>query len=153
MAIWRIFKVSRKTFVDPGSWVGSDSIKEQNQTIWSILKDIFVSPEAPVKKETFEEAAKRLELTEEDIKQARANYYFYAILFAVLGAATALFSLYLLFFHLSFYGLLLAAAASGLFFAQAFRFHFWYFQIKHRKLGCTFDEWWSGKPSDKGSSS
>ena len=24
----------------------------------------------------------------------------------------------------------------------AFRYHFWYFQIKQRKLGCTFNEWY-----------
>ena len=55
------------------------------------------------------------------------------------------FSLYLLFsgFLLS---CLLAIAVSILSLSQAFRYHFWYFQIKHRKLGCTFEEWREGKP-------
>jgi intracellular multiplication protein IcmV len=26
-------------------------------------------------------------------------------------------------------------------FANAFRAHFWYFQTKQRKLGCTIQEW------------
>ena len=25
----------------------------------------------------------------------------------------------------------------------AFRYHFWYFQIKQRKLGCTIQEWFN----------
>jgi intracellular multiplication protein IcmV len=24
----------------------------------------------------------------------------------------------------------------------AYRYHFWYFQMKQRKLGCTFSEWY-----------
>jgi intracellular multiplication protein IcmV len=31
----------------------------------------------------------------------------------------------------------------------AFRYHFWYFQIKNRKLGCTVYEWYRGLLGDK----
>jgi len=28
---------------------------------------------------------------------------------------------------------------------QAFRYHFWLFQLRNRKLGCTLSEWWNAR--------
>lgn len=148
MAFRQIFKVSRKTFINLRAWADYDSFKDSNRTILDILKSLFITP-APQREETFEQSMQRLGLSESDVLQAQRNYYIYAIIFAVIGAVVILFGFYLLFFHRTFQGWLLAMAASALFLAQAFRYHFWYFQIKHRKLGCTFEEWRHGKPFDK----
>ena len=140
MAIRDIFKISRKTFVNPTGWIDYESLKTQNKTIWEVLKNLF-SVRKPLYQETFEEAQARLSLTEEDIQLSIKNYRLYALLFLLLGLIVLFYSFYLLFRHGTFTGWLLGIASSGLFFSQAFRFDFWAFQIKRRKLGATFAEW------------
>jgi intracellular multiplication protein IcmV len=47
--------------------------------------------------------------------------------------------------HYSLAGFFLLLTVTALLFANAFRFHFWAFQISQRKLGCTLAEWRRGK--------
>ena len=140
MAVRDVLKVSRKTFFNPSAWLGLDLLKDQSRFIWATVKDLFIPP-TPEFEETFEEAMVRLELSEDDIKTALTNYRYYTWLFVVLGLFTFAYSFYLLFRHATFLGWLLGLAVSALFFSQAFRFDFWAFQIKRRKLGATFVEW------------
>lgn len=140
MAIKDIFKISRKTFFNPTEWADLDAVRNQNRTIWTIIKGMFI-PDKPVNKETFEEAMKRMGLNDDDVKEALLSYSSYAIVLLIFGFAIVLFAFYLLFFHRSFQGWLLAMSASGLSFAMAFKYDFWAFQIRNRKLGCTLAEW------------
>lgn len=143
MATPEIFKVSRKTFFNPSAWINYDGLKTNTQLAWAIISGLFVVP-TPDREESFEQAKKRLKLSEADLEDTKRNYLLFALIFAALGLIVFVFSFYLLFFHRTFHAWLIGIPASGLFFAQAFRFHFWYFQIKHRKLGCTFEEWRRG---------
>jgi intracellular multiplication protein IcmV len=140
MAIRDVFKVSRKTFFNPRAWLGYDSIKDQTRTISSFIKDA-ATVQQPEHKETFEQALQRLNLNEETIKVAARNYYYYALFFLALAILDFLYGFYLLFSEGSILGFILALAVCALLLAQAFRNHFWYFQIKSRRLGCTFQEW------------
>jgi intracellular multiplication protein IcmV len=99
--------------------------------------------------ETFEEAKVRLELTENDIQKSKDSYLLYAIIFVCLAAVTFSTSFFIFLKYHTFLGWLIANLVTILFLSQALRFHFWYFQIKHRKLGCTFQEWWHGKPNEE----
>ncbi|MDR3492920.1 MAG: type IVB secretion system protein IcmV [Gammaproteobacteria bacterium] len=145
MAIKDIFKVSRKTFFNPTGWFGADNLGIIFKGGWEITQRLFVPAKDPVRKETFEEAVKRFNLTEEDIIQKQENYLLFAYILGICGIFSFGFSFYLLFFHSTFAGFLLGLATAAIFFSQAFRFHFWFFETKHRKLGCTLDEWWQGK--------
>ena len=66
MAVRDIFKVSRKTFFNPTSWIDLEALIYQNKTIWSVLKGLFTKP-AVERTETFEEAMKRQDMTEADV--------------------------------------------------------------------------------------
>lgn len=145
MAIKDVFKVSRKTFFNPRAWLGYDQLKSQTSTIWDIFKKLF-TPAKPERQETFDEAMKRLEITEDDLKVKKATYLNYAIAFIMLATISFISSFFYLFYYHTFAGMMLGFAVTTLFATQAFRFHFWYFQIKHRKLGCTYQEWRQGKP-------
>ena len=153
MAVKDIFKISRKTFVDPKAWLGYDVLKDNTKTFWAFFKAVFF-PETPKaeRKETFEEAVARLELTEENIQNIDKNYVLFAFIFGVAGLGLFIFALFLL-FDAAFLGCLLALSGAAILLSKAFKFHFWHFQIKHRKLGCTFDEWRSGRPKNEASSS
>lgn len=149
MAIKDIFTVNRKTFFNPKASLGYDTIKRQARLIVDIGKDTFI-PVKPERQETFEEAMQRLNLTEDDIKSSEENYLIYSLIFVALGAIAFSASFILLFYYNTLSGFLMGLGATALLLTQAFRFHFWHFQIKYRKLGCTFEEWKRGKPFDNG---
>lgn len=145
MAVKDVFKVSRKTFFNPKAWIGYDLLKDQTRTIWSFVKTATATAAPPENPETFEEAMQRLELSEADVQSTANRYLTYACCFIALTAVNFMYAVYLLFHHKAFLGLVLGLAVCALLLAQAFRYHFWYFQIKNRKLGCTIEEWRAGK--------
>lgn len=144
MALKDIVKVNRKTFLDPRSWLAYDSLKEQSVGLWTTIKNLF-SPAKATRIETFEQAMERLKVSNNDLKETEASYRAFSWVFAVLAGLMALFGFYALLHHGSLPSLILSLAMTALFAAQGFRFSFWAFQIKHRKLGCTFEEWRQGR--------
>jgi hypothetical protein len=141
MAIKDIFKVSRKTFFNPSAWLGYTELKDHNRTLWDNLSGLFSVPQPPLVEETFEQAMQRLGLSEEDVAHAAKNYRLYALGFFLIGLAVFLYSFFLLFSHGLFLGWLLALSAAILFWGNAFKYDFWSFQMRSRKLGVTFEEW------------
>ncbi len=140
MAIRDVFKVSRKTFIDPGAWIGLESIIAQSKMIWRILRGaVAVIP--PGASESFEDAVKRQGLTEKDIKEGERSYRLYAILFFLLGMTALAYALFLLVHYRSYSGCTLAAATSALLFSQAFKYDFWSLQMRRRHLGLTYADW------------
>lgn len=133
-------KISRKTFFNPTGWIDYNSLKNQNKLIWSSVSGLFKAS-TPNRTETFEAAMERLGLTEEDVRNTQKTYSNYALAFLLLGLLVFLYSFYLLFRHGTFTGWLLGIGATALFWAQAYRYDFWVFQMKRRKLGATFAEW------------
>lgn len=146
MAIKDIFKISPKTFFNPGAWLGMNELTAYTRIIGSTLKTTL-TPDKPQRVETFAQALKRLNVTDADLQRNARHYRLYALIFATLAVAACLMSFYYLFHYGTFAGWLLAMMMAILFAAHAFRFDFWHFQIKHRVLGCTWDEWWNGKPA------
>ena len=147
MAVKDILKVNRKTFFNPSAWMNYDYLKYQTGTLWDIIKAI-ITPAAPDREETFEQAIERIGITEEDVKSIADNYRAYAFGFFLFGLMALIYAFYLLFIHVRFTGWMLGIATSALFFVQAFRYDFWSFQMRRRKLGATFAEWkqsiWGG---------
>lgn len=140
MALKDIFKVSRKTFFNPASWSAFSEVKATTRVLWDIVSSLFVQ-ESTNRVETFSEALKRLQVTDEELQERSNTYFLYALGFLALAILGIVLSFYMLIHHRTFAGFLLGLSGSALFLSQAFRYHFWYFQIKKRKLGCTFEEW------------
>ena len=152
MAIKDIVKVTRKTYFNPRGWLGYDTLKTQTSFIWQYFKQVFgpaFNPPVVEHAENFKTAMARLRLSEEDIREAGSLYFLLAIIFAFAAVCVlALFVKYLLNMHIA--ACLVSLGVSAFLLAQAFKYHFWHFQIKHRKLGCTFEEWYTGKPHQGG---
>lgn len=140
MAIRDIFKVSRKTFFNPVAWLGYDTVKEGTLTIWTVLKSLFTRTK-PGRKETYEEALKRLNIKEEEASEIGTIYRLYAWIFAIFGGLIFYYSFYILFKRWVWTGWSLGVAAACLCFAQAFKYDFWSLQIRRKKLGLSFDDW------------
>lgn len=148
--IKQAFKISRKTFFNPRAWFGYDFLKDQTQSIWTLAKTIF-SPkiETPAAGETFDDAMRRLAITEPALHLLQKNYFYFSLVLSSLGLLGFIVA-FLFLFNLHLVDFILACCVGAILFSQAFRFHFWYFQMKHRKLGCTFAEWYSGKIKNAG---
>jgi len=149
MALKDIWKISRKTFFDPLTWIDYDSLRRLNRILFSQIRDLFTVPK-PTRTETFEQAMKRLGLEPEDVQDIETNYRFYTWLFLIIAAIIFLFSLYLLFHYVVFWGTLIGLTVAALALSQAFKYDFWVFQIQQRKLGCTFNEWKQARFGAKG---
>lgn len=139
-----MLKVNRKTFFNPSAWLGYDQLKSATGGIWDIIKTLLV-PAKSERTESFADAMKRLNLTNADLKEKMIIYRTYAYGFVIFAGCSFVTGFYLLFHHKTLSGWLLGIAVTTLFLSQAFRYHFWYFQMKHRKLGCTLNEWRKGK--------
>lgn len=121
---------------------------------WKYIKDMFnyiqgmftTFIKGPKKgsEQTFEEAIEQYQLTEEQLHKKSDGLLKQSILFVVIGLGFFIFSLFRLYGGFFMQGTLLIFIAI-LLLANAFKSHFWYFQIKNRKLGCTFQEWLNGK--------
>ena len=140
MPVRDIFKFTRKTFVNPSGWLDWRFFSFQNNILRRVLSGLFIA-ETEEKKETFEEAVQRLGLTEADIQATQIRYQRFALALAAVGLLLMVYAFYLLFHHHTWTGWLLGMAAGLLLFGQAFRYDFWAFQMKQRKLGATFAEW------------
>ena len=140
MPLRDVFKISRKTFFNPRGWFDLDSLADQNRTIWAALQALVAKPVVG-EKETFDEAMKRQNLTEPDIKKRCDYFKTVAMCLGLLGLCLFLYAFYLIFKHVSFTGWLLSMGASGVFFAKAFQYDFWALQLERRQLGLTFADW------------
>lgn len=128
-----------KPFVDVPTWVGYKQLAETSKSIGSILKTLFVPAKAE-RQETFEEALVRLNLTEQDIAQRKKEFTRLLFFYTGLAIVIFLYAIYLAFAH-SIHGSIAAFAVTLIALAMVFRYHFWLFQIKQRRLGCSFKEW------------
>lgn len=151
MAIRDIFKFSRKTFVNPSGWMDYEFLKGQTTNIYSVLRGLFTSTQ-PELEETFEQALERMHLNEADADSVRHSYRRYALFFLLIAMGCFVYSFYLLFAYHAIFEWILGLAITGLFLAKAFQFDFWAYQIKRRKLGATFNEWFDALFGGKGGS-
>jgi len=127
------------------SWVSWDALKDNTTYVKDSTRGLF-SVEKPRRQETFEEAVARLNLTESDILDRQKSFLRIAMVIGTLGILTLFYTLYLL-WNASFGSSALALTVTLLCIATACRYHFWYFQTKNRKLGCTIREWLDAKVS------
>jgi intracellular multiplication protein IcmV len=128
-----------KPLVNFPKWMDAKRLKHQGKYISEVGKSLFV-PQQRKQQETFEEAIARLQITETKLQE---NYRFFRIFCGISLILTLLilgYSFYL-FYLAAWYGALVSLVLSGITLASAVRYHFWMYQIKQRRLGCSLTEW------------
>lgn len=138
MGIRNIVGSSFKSLIDFRRWMSWDSVKQQGKSITN-YRDTF-KVEEPEHQETFEAAKKRLDLTEESLKEKAKNCFFLALVYLGFGLILLAYTVYL-FSEGHWRAVILGLVVTFVAFTFAFREHFCYFQIKRAKLGCTVKEW------------
>lgn len=148
MKLVRGIKRVAKPFVDVPTWIGYEQIKDSAKKIGQNAKSLFVPAKAE-RTETFEEAMLRLNLTEQHLSARQSEFKRLIIILSLTGFTVLAYTIYL-FWNSSFRGGIASLGLAILIFSYSFRYHFWLFQIRQRKLGCTLREWLdSGIMGDK----
>lgn len=134
----RIGRVFRRIF-NVRAWFDYDRMKGWTDYLLSGIKKMFV-PQKQVATESFAEAVKRMQLTEDDLQIKENSLWRLSVVMLILSVFILIYAIYQL-----IAGTWIASVISlvvmmiGL--ALAFRYHFWYYQIKARKLGVSVQEW------------
>lgn len=133
----------RSTFrsaVDVPQWMGYDWLIYPFASIANQAKRFFI-PQTGSREESFEEAIARFGLTETDLFLKQRSCMVLAITFLCMAIVTLFNALYL-FWRTAFFGGGFSVVLALCCLCLAFRYHFWVFQIRNRKLGCSVEDWW-----------
>jgi intracellular multiplication protein IcmV len=128
-----------KTIINIRAWFDWDRMRSFTYYLIDGIKKFFTPQEAE-KKESFEEAKKRLRLSDKALLAKEKGLLRVSILMVCFGIGFFIYSMYH-FYYFQILGGILSLVVMSIALTLAFRYHFWYFQIKERKLGCSVDEW------------
>lgn len=120
-------------------WMGLDDVFTRLRLLPSLFHGLTTVKKS-LHKETFEEAVVRLNLSNKDIIAKQKSFFNAAIVFFICGICTVAYSISFFYSH-QWQGCMLAIMVSMIFFAHAFQTHFWYTQMRQRRLGLTVREW------------
>jgi intracellular multiplication protein IcmV len=140
MGFWSGLKKGAKPFVDVQSWLNLDQLKNYGKSISDIGKSLFI-PQKASRNETFEQAIRRFNLSEADLNKKAENLYNLSIIFCAIALCLLGYVIYLIITHASIMAVIVTLVLSSIILTKAFSYHFWVFQIKKRRLGCSLQEW------------
>lgn len=124
-------------------WVGADWVRSFWAFILTSARRMLVpnSQQKSERDETFAEAQARLAISDEDLNSQGNALLRMSILLFSIGVLLFFYAIFQLVYG-SLHGFILTLSLVGLAWVIAFRYHFWSFQIKYRKLGCSLREWY-----------
>ena len=130
------------------TWADWDRMKSFTLYLTRGIKNLFVPQEKELE-ESFAAAQARLNLSDADMQVRQKSLYRLSLLMVVMAFLLFGYAIY----HLvlaNFLACILSLVVMTIALVLAFRYHFWYFQIKQRKLGCSLHEWFrQGLMGDK----
>ncbi|MBP6103837.1 MAG: type IVB secretion system protein IcmV [Gammaproteobacteria bacterium] len=100
----------------------------------------LLKPAPPGKLEDFETVVEEQALSDAALAEKSEDYKALAMLFVFVAGLLLIYTFVLICLG-NFMGTCISAALVIYALSQAFRFHFWHFQISQRKLGCSLSEW------------
>lgn len=121
----------------------SDWDRTKRGSVWLVdtLKKFFVIQE-PTEVETFPQAMQRLKISNEDIEKRKRFLFGLAIFMATVAILLFGYAVYHL-YYLNIAAFIISLVVMGIALVLAFRYHFWYYQLKVKKLGCSVREWFT----------
>lgn len=128
-----------KSVFNVREWSDWDRTKSGTNWLVETINKLFV-PQQQTAEENFDEAMVRLKINEEDLENRKKSLLNVAILMAVFAFLIFLYAVYQL-IYLNIAATILSFVVMGIALVLAFRYHFWYYQLKVRKLGCSIQEW------------
>ncbi|KTC92516.1 type IVB secretion system protein IcmV [Fluoribacter dumoffii] len=128
------------TIINVRRWFDWERMKAFTLYLGNGFKRLFI-PQKATQNESFNEAVKLLNLTDENIISKQKALFRLSIIMLLAAIVILGYAGYQLFYG-SIRAFLVSLIVTMIALVLAFRYHFWYFQMKNRKLGCTFNEWY-----------
>ena len=133
------FKSYTRSMFHVSRWMATDEIKDNFRSLKSMAKQYCTVEQAEFE-ETYEQAIKRLGLTESALDQKRREYLLQAYFYFAVAVALLGYAVYL--YHLGHYlPMLMCLPIVLVLLSFFFKCHFWYTQIRHKRLGMSAREW------------
>lgn len=140
MGIRQGFKKIGKSFFDYRTWMDMERLKSGFTNLRGSMRTYFVPQKQQAKPDDFHATVQKFKLSEADLR--RKAYAFlrltFLMVFVTLGVLS--YTLYL-YAEEHWRAAFIATSVTLVGAALTFRYHFWYFQLKQRKLGCSIKEW------------
>ena len=131
-----------KNIFNVREWLDYNRLKSFTVYLYhGIRKMVVPGATSDEKKMSFEAAVKEMKLTDEALKSRALGLYRLSLLMCVIAGLIAVYCIYHIYLG-NIAAALLSLIVMMISLALACRYHFWYFQIKKRKLGCTLKEWY-----------
>lgn len=134
----RIARVFRSIF-NIRAWADWDRIKDFALYFISSVKKMFV-PQPKEANETFKAAQKRLKISNEDLLKEQKGLFRLSLIMLNFSVIIFCYAFYQVIYG-SFLAFIVSLVVVAIGLTLAFRYHFWYYQIKNKKLGCSVHEW------------
>lgn len=122
-------------------WSDAERVKSFFEYIKNLFQRLFYI-QTQEAKESFKKVQSRLHLTDEELKIQQRSLFRLSMLMCAFGLFMLGYTVYQC-FNGYFFAIILSLIISCLAFAFAFRYHFWYFQISQKKLGCSVRAWFN----------
>ena len=116
---------------------------DRNKGFVDYLRNVvekLIRPNESDEVETYAQAVARLNLSDEALLVQQKSLFRLSIFMVCLGLGFFGYALFELFMG-TWLAMLITLIVVAFAFALAFRYHFLYFQMKEKKLGCTLSEW------------
>lgn len=135
-------KATAKFLFDVPAWIGTDNIKQSTSWLSQLIQRTFRvrHPSTLGQQETFADAMKRMGVSAEDLPGRAKRFLWLSLMFLILSIGS-LFYLAYLWSRSSWIVVLAAFVVFCLFSVRSYFYGLWYFQIKQKRLDCSFKEW------------
>lgn len=121
------------------TWSDFDRMKAFTIYLQTGISRLFI-PRKATATQSFNEALKQYQITERGLAKRQKSLLRTSILMCLLALGLFVYAIYLMTIY-AWGAVLLSLTVMMMALVLAFRYHFWFFQIKRRKLGCTIQEW------------
>lgn len=136
---------------DVDKWFNWQGFKKMNNFYAEAANDVSKSlkdlkEDADTKKDTlsFDEAMKAKNIDEHELEVIKKQLATMITIFLMVSLLGFIYGIYVLLLG-NVLGFIISMSVTLYGLAQTFKYHFWMFEIKNRKLGCTFKEWLQDK--------
>jgi intracellular multiplication protein IcmV len=142
MGVKHVIKKGLFSGLNPMRWIGYEQIAANSRTIKNMVGNINKPNGSSYNPTSFEDCMQHYGLSEADLKQRMKNSLLIARACLAFSLLMLCYTIYLFIRHMPL-SAIICIVLTLLLWAYAFREHFNYFQMKQRRLGCTFKDWFA----------
>lgn len=135
-------KATAKFLFDVPAWIGTNNLSQSTGWLSRLIQQTFRISSRPsdTQKETFDDAMQRMGITTEELPKRAGHFLLVSIMFLVLSIGSLAYMSYL-WARASWLVIIATFIVFCLFSVRAYFYSFWCFQIRKKRLDCTFKEW------------